>query len=136
MADPSIKYGILRTRDLVELYYGARMVTDLVENYFPSVVNPIVILQQDPRRIRYEVIISYTTGPNPGAVVLGSPRTNAVGIGQTYWLNPGETIIVERDFLTDLDAVTIELDNLGGTPGIVISTRETFLTPTPVDEGP
>jgi hypothetical protein len=136
MTDPTIKYGILRTRDLVELYYGARMVTDLVENFFGSFSDTYALLSQDPRRIKYEIIMANTSPSENETVQMGSPRTVASGLAQIYWMRPGETIIVTRDFFTDLDSVCIEVDVQFQGPDVQISTRETFLTPTPVDEGP
>jgi len=126
--------GIVRCRDLVQLYYGARMATDVAEDAFDITQGaaPTQILKADSRRIKYEIQITITGGG--GIVILGSPRAFAAGTPQNYALSGNMTVVVERDFLTDLDAVVGDLLCMSEFINAVITTRETFLTPLPVDE--
>lgn len=135
----AIKYGVLRTRDLVELYFGARMVVSLVEKS-PTIAvgTTAVVLQQDPRRIRYELVL---TSSFNGAlsVLVGSPASFEAGTAALYRAVTNGQIVIERDFLTDMEGVclpvAIQPTAAEGSPAIA-STRETFLTPAPVDEFP
>jgi len=131
-----LKYGVLRCIELTELYFGWRMVTSLTENYVSvSTSAPFQVLGQDPRRIRYEIITT-NSGMADILVTFNDSLDNVNNIGTTYGIPAGETLIIERSFLTDLDAVTIPV--WGGTTAssIAMATRETFLTPAPVDELP
>ena len=54
-----LKYGILRCRDLVELYFGARMVATVAELASPvGTANPQLIFGDDLRRISYEIVLT------------------------------------------------------------------------------
>jgi hypothetical protein len=131
-----LKYGILRCRELVELYYGARMVVSITENSNNlSNAAPQQILGQDPRRIRYEIIV---TNAGAAAIVfwLNASQDAVANIASQYTVGAGRSIVIERDFLTDLDAVTVPVWGQANSGGLTVSTRETFLTPAPVDEGP
>jgi hypothetical protein len=125
---------ILKCRDLVELYYGARMVTSIRETVIivqQSVVAQV--MQPDPRRIRYEVIIGSEDVASQ-FFQLSTSQDKIVSQGNGYDVPPGDTIVVDRDFLTDFDAVTLPLFFLGGSNNLDVSVRETFLTPLPADE--
>lgn len=134
--DNAIKFGLLKCRDLVELYYGARMVASIVETQIPAAANTLFqLLAPDPRRIAYELI--FANGVNAiNQFQIGSPQTDAPGNQQFYSIPPGGTLIIKRNFLEDLDAVGIELGCKIFGAAITVSTRETFLTPIPVDEMP
>jgi hypothetical protein len=133
---PALKYGILKCRDLVELYYGVRMAFSLVENEVLLDGNVDFLIGQDPRRVRYEIILA----AQPSSVAscfIGTPPTFDLGTSQQYSVAAGGTLVIVRDWLTDGDAVTLPLaiqNNTDITFGV--STRETFLTPIPADELP
>jgi hypothetical protein len=133
--DPTIALGILKCRDLVQLYYGARMVANIFENNFDVLPNPTQILKADPRRIKYEIIVA---GQNNAGFnfALGSQATFDTFFYQQYAGQPTSTIIIERNFFTDFDSVCLELWAQQFDVNAFISVRETFLTPSPVDEGP
>lgn len=131
-----LKYGVLRCRELVELYFGWRMVTDLVENFpYFTATEQFVLMAQDPRRIRYEIVVE-NLDVIPQIMQIGSPRAFASSNAEQYSILPGDTKRIMRDFLTDLDGVTIEVDCIASALTLGITTRETFLTPAPVDELP
>lgn len=134
MKDDWQKLGILKTRDLVELYYGVRMVADVKETFIPTTPGtPTRILNQDPRRISYEIVLA-----NEDAAAQEfdlSPVTGGSAAEFTaYSVAPGETQVIDRDFLTDLDAVTKEVWCTTSVGAQLVTVRETFLTPAPVDE--
>jgi hypothetical protein len=134
--DPTIAYGILKCRDLVQLYYGARLVASIIENSIGLNPGAIVkLLGQDPRRVRYEIILANTTAA-AASVGINASQDAVSNIFSTYAINAGDTLIIDRNFFTDLDAVTLSVWAEVGTGSLNISTRETFLTPAPVDEGP
>ena len=135
--DNLLKYGILKCRDLVELYYGARMVTSVTETKFSASATPYLILNQDPRRIRYEVWYDTTNLAAPTSIRIGTPA--AIGSGEAISFDPFisvYTLPLVRDFLTDLDSVCLALMVSDSSGQLIVSTRETFLTPAPVDEVP
>jgi hypothetical protein len=136
MTSPQIKYGILRTRDLVELYFGARMVAALKETFFPAITpsSIIPIMDQDPRRVAYEINLS-NFNEGFAIVFVGSPTAMGQQQGQTYFIPAGETVQIARNFFTDLDAVAIP-QSLLSESSLDVSVRETFLTPLPADELP
>lgn len=132
-----IKFGILRTRDLVELYYQGRMVVNVAENELAINGNTQTnILQQDPRRIRYEIIITAENPASTTNINIGSPAAVTGSTCELYFLAANQNIVIIRDFRSDMEGVVLPIDILGSNPGtgIVVSTRETFLTPLPVDE--
>jgi hypothetical protein len=112
------------------------MVTSIIEKQAASSTTAFMpLIAQDPRRIRYELIIANTDVAAQLAFV-GSPPSVDAGNNQIYSLTPGQTIIVTRDFFTDLDAVTIGLLFMVTSLNVAITTRETFLTPSAIDEIP
>jgi hypothetical protein len=134
--DNAIKFGMLKCRDLVELYYGARMVASVVESAFSfTAPQTMQILSPDPRRIRYEIIIGNNNAA-PAQLTVGTPSADDGGNDQFYSLPDNETIIIERDFLTDLDCICLALQASCNSGACIVSVRETFLTPIPVDEMP
>jgi hypothetical protein len=133
---PSLKFGILKARDLVELYYGARMVANIVENSFPPTSTPAQLIGRDPRRISYELVLSEGSGAAFATVIIGSEASFDLGTGEQYFIPPGASIVVRRDFFTDLDAVALEVWVQLGQGAAQVSAREVFLTPIPADELP
>lgn len=133
---------ILGCQQLVELYYGVRMISSLVENVTNVDVGALVqIMQPDPRRIRYEIVVSWQDATTDVAFEIGTPSGVDLSRGESFFPASGSALApvsgfmrIERAFLADLDAVTLAqvLQN-GGSP-VTVSTRETFLTPLPTDE--
>ena len=125
---------ILQCRDLVQLYYGVRMVAATREStpgFQPNVTGDLVPV--DPRRIRYEISIqNYDAAPQFAGV--GTQQAFAYNKEMQYNVPAGNTIQIERDFLSDLDAVTEGLQFVLGNDNMSINIRETFLTPLPADE--
>lgn len=139
LKDNLLKYGVLRTRDLVELYFGWRMVAAVTETL--NGLNTDVaglLLSQDSRRIRYEINMANPDPANPLSVGLASTLDGVDNNPQIYQIPPSSTLVVKRSFLTDLDAVTwsVFMKAVQASDLFEISTRETFLTPAPVDELP
>jgi hypothetical protein len=134
--DPTIAFSILKCRDLVQLYYGARLVASVIENTFALATNAQQLLfGQDPRRIKYEIIVQnlQTTAAD---IEMGTPSADDASTDQFYAILPGNSLVVSRDFLTDLDSVCLAIELFNNGVPVIVSTRETFLTPAPVDEGP
>ena len=135
-SDNILKYGILKCRDLVELVYGARMVTSIIEKSFSASATPYLILGQDPRRIRYEVWLNQNGTAVGYTVFMGSPAAIDSGTAQGFWSFTLGYVYLARDFLTDGEAVCLPLKLSDPNGQILVTTRETFLTPAPVDEVP
>ena len=137
MSSPTnIKFGILSCRTLVELYYGARMVTDTIEHCYSLIEGPVQLFPLNPARIGYEVTVASTTNLAT-LIALCSLKSIDPRQGMVYAVGPGLGFTIERDFLTNLDAVVQELWAVpfsGGT--FDVSTREIILQPLPVDELP
>jgi hypothetical protein len=133
---PNIKYGILKCRDLVELYYGARMVAALTENlYFLSATGQTQqILGADPRRISYEIIWESNV---VGDLLYIGNQTQMDNFQAAVYKGGNESVVIKRSWLTDLDTVTLPLiARAGSTSPYEIFVREVFLTPIPIDELP
>jgi hypothetical protein len=131
---PLTNLGIVRCRDLVQLYYGARMVVSTISQAQGSqAVAPVQLFPADSRRVRYEIIMRNAQLVNVGVCQLGAPGDFDQGNQAFYSIAPGDTIIITRDFTTDLDATTQAVIGQTDT-NCRFSTRETFLTPLPVDE--
>lgn len=137
MAGDILKYGILKCRDLVELYYGARMVTFIKQSEFSlsSSTPQTVILGRDPRRIAYELTLCSHPGVST-TMAIGTDAEIAAGQATIYDLGPSAPIIIPRSFLTYLDAVTAGLQALVSAGDVEVSLLEIILTPAPVDEVP
>jgi hypothetical protein len=133
---PLFPLGILRCRDLVQLYYGVRMVTNLIENeggFFDT--QPVQIISLDPRRIAYDIVMENFGDANDVALV------STIGgldppVQAHYGIFPGATQVISRSFLTNLDAVTMPVFACSVNGNIRFDTREVFLTPLPIDEPP
>jgi hypothetical protein len=125
---------ILKCRDLVELYYGARMVTATRHKtiLFSASVQA-QILTVDPRRIGFNLVLG-----NEGAasilISISDTQTDIANNALLYDVPVGGSILVNRSFLSDLDSVSSELWMLCGDTNLDVSVRETFLTPLPEDE--
>jgi hypothetical protein len=135
MSSPSARpLGIKSARHLVELYFGVQMVTGVSESVFaPSAGINTLILGPDPRRIKYELIFA-NTGVSNDILILGSPATLDTENGNSYSLNEGETIIIERTFFADLDAVTLPLAVRTLNGEINVSVREVYLSPASLEQ--
>lgn len=130
---------ILSCQQLVELYYGVRMIAQIKESLFniaPGVMTQI--LTSDPRRIRYEINVSFDDVTSDTAVAIGTPQSFDTGTVQAYQLATGSALApfagmfrVERSFLNDLDAVTLPLNCQTASSPCTVTVRETFLTPVP-----
>jgi hypothetical protein len=125
---------ILKCRDLVELYYGARMVTATKNSQIAFVAGIATqILTVDPRRIRFELVL----GNEDAAFITVAISDTSTAINANallYDVPPGGSIQLNRSFLTDLDSITGELWMLCSNTNLDVSIRETFLTPLPADE--
>lgn len=136
LKDNLLKFGVLRCRELVELYFGWRLVASVIEksNNLDN-TKPQLILGQDPRRIRYEIIVTNPDATAHNCYLDASPDA-VTNIASEYAIAPHSSLIIERTFLSDLDAVTMPVWGQAGAAGLSVATRETFLTPAPVDEVP
>jgi hypothetical protein len=125
---------ILQCRDLVQLYYGVRMVAQITESQ-PILNNSTftTVIQQDPRRIRYEIIIVNDDAAKQ-EVDLATGTADDPNFNLVYVIPPGVTMVIERSFLSDLDGVTAGIMGLSSNSNVHLSVRETFLTPLPADE--
>lgn len=136
-----IKYGLLRTRDLVELYYQGRMVVRVVcTNYSLPSGSVVKILQQNMTRIRYELIFENIVAASVSLVDIGSIPEISAGNSQEFVLTNQANFMLTRDFRSDMEGVCLELNATAGTqsgaPNVFVGVRETFLTPLPMDELP
>lgn len=125
---------IRRCRDLVQLYYGLRFAVGIAENVWFNTAAAQQLMQPDPRRIRYEIVLSNQDPAADLVVFLGSSEEFVNTAGIQYTVKAGETLVIERTFLTDADNVTLPVWGLWALAAAQVSTRETFLTPLPVDE--
>jgi len=136
MNDDAIKYGILKCRDLVQLYYGARMVVSIIENnILASAGSSSDLFALDPRRIRYEIVVMNGSGGD-ATFTVGTPAADQAGTDEQYAIGAGQNVVIDRNFITDFDAVTLPQTLFASGGNLSVSTRETFLTPAPVDEIP
>lgn len=134
--DNAIKFGILKTRDLVELWYGARMVVQVRATLFNLQASTVVqILQPDPRRIRYEIVFE-NFDPGPATFDLGTQAEQDSGNTLEYQVPTGASVVVTRTWLDDLEGVTLEQTASTDVANTRVGVRETILTPIPVDEMP
>lgn len=131
---------VRRCRDIAEIWLGTRWTTILAENQFGSLAAITQIVKPDPRRIRYEIVLSEISGA--GSILVGLSQANkTVGIfGQLamlYALPASGSQTITRDYRTDGDNVTaavFALVTVGGGGAGAISVRETLLATLPVDE--
>jgi hypothetical protein len=94
-----------------------------------------MLFGQDPRRIKYEIYIENASN-SEATVDMGTLADIDAGNTVEFQIIPLGTMVITRNFLTDLDTVTLEQWVTGTSDNIGISIRETFLTPAPIDEGP
>lgn len=133
---PNTPQGILKCRDLVQLYYGLPMVAALIENlFYVQGGDTVQILGPDPRRIKYEIIIS---AQNASIIYIGSLNQMDQSTAAVYQFGSAGVETISRNFLTDLDSVCLPLlaRNTASENAFEVFVRETFLTPAPVDEIP
>lgn len=133
---PNTPQGILKCRDLVQLFYGLPMVTAVIDSNVALDASAIAqVLSADPRRIKYEIILT-NLGATADGILIGTPTDLDQGTALFAGAAAGESYTIKRDFFTDLDSVCIPLSAQAGANPWVVSVRETFLTPAPVDEIP
>lgn len=139
-ASPQIRFGILRTRELAALYYGAGMVaTDQYSGYTVEAGATQQLLQDNPRRISYEIVLSLNSSTGAAVVQLGPQSQIEAGNVGSIALYPTENLTVERTFREELDLVCKGLSlnvNSGATASVYAFVREVWLTPLPADELP
>lgn len=133
---PNTPQGILKCRDLVQLFYGLPMVAAVIEsNVEINAGDTAPILSADPRRIKYEIVLT-NAGTTTDQIAIGTPSAIDLGTALEVGAPAGESYTIKRDFFTDLDSVCIALSAQALANNWVVSVRETFLTPAPVDEIP
>lgn len=133
---------ILGCQQLVELYYGVRMIAQIKESYYTvSSGATVMVLQPDPRRIRYEITFNIVDAPRAAQIFLGTPQAMDTDTAETIAAVLGTVLApagsfqrIERVFLSDLDAVTLPQMVRTNGASCDVSVRETFLTPLPTDE--
>ena len=102
---------------------------------FPTNPFGTILMTQDPRRIRYEIILANTSGASV-QFILGTQAAVVSGNVAEYSVMPGDTLIIERNFRSDMEGVVLD-QMLQAVSGVITpSVRETILTPLPVDEEP
>ena len=136
----SIKYGILRARDIATLYYGEPMVADEKYSGFTLAANTTTeILTINSRRIYYEIVLSLNSSTG-AALIQVAPRSQieAGNVGNiALWA--GENLQINRSFREELDLVSKGLSvNVASsaTASVYAWVREVILSPAPVDEIP
>lgn len=130
-----LKYGVVSCRDLVELYYGWRMVAVAYQIPVPGgLATRQLLLPQDPRRIKYEIWM--TAEPGPAFVSLGSAADLDNNATMDIEIDNDNNYYLVRSFLTDLDAVCQDLWFTNADGNADISVRAVILTPAPIDEVP
>jgi hypothetical protein len=134
---PTIQFGILKCRDLVQLYFLARMVVNVRITELPEAAlsSNVLWINQDPSRIKYEIILANLDVASQ-QIFLATTADGVASSPESYSLAPGTTLRWSRDFLTDLDGVTMPVYASSTSTNLFGSARETFLTPAPIDEGP
>lgn len=133
---PNTPQGILKCRDLVQLFYGLPMVAGVIDSDVGIDASLVArILSADPRRIKYEIILT-NLGATADQILIGEPSAIDQGKGLAVGVAAGESYTIKRDFFTDLDSVCLPLSAQAGANPWAVSIRETFLTPAPVDEIP
>lgn len=140
MSPDSIKYGILRGRELAALYYGAWMVADEKYSGYTLAENTTTeILQTNTRRIYYEIVLSLNSVTGSAIVQVGPRSQIEAGNVGNIALWPSENLEINRSFREELDLVTKGLSvNVASsaTASVYAFVREVILSPAPVDEIP
>lgn len=132
---PLFPLGILRVRDLVQLYYGVRMVTSVSETHYGESGGQLQLLGQDTRRIKYTIVVA-NFGDDPDEIGLWTNGGADAQNPQIYSVLGNATLVVERTFLTDLDSIALPVFAFDANGTASYSVREVFLTPLPLDEPP
>lgn len=133
---PNTPQGILKCRDLVQLFYGLPMVANVIDTFIQlQAATSTPILGNDPRRIKYEIILT-NNGDVTDQIGIGTAADISNAAALVIGVAAGESYTIKRDFFTDLDSVCIGLSAIAGANNWFASIRETFLTPAPVDEIP
>ncbi len=134
---PTIRYGILKCRDLVQLYFGARLVTVAIDSWAQvSADTPAQVLPQDPRRISYELWLSPQNNGNDDISI--ATTQDALFTAASLDLNAlsGATLYVKRTWYDDGDSVVQPLWAEPDSFTWSVSVRQILLQAAPVDEGP
>jgi hypothetical protein len=130
-----LKLSILSNRDLLLAEYGTKMVMAIRESMVGLTVAGLQIIGIDPRRIRYELMITNLLTAANVSTKIGSQTAIQRNVGaMLIGLPPSSSQLITRDFKTDGDAVCLEVWALASLGTIIVSVRETFLSPLPVDE--
>lgn len=133
---------ILGCQQLVELYYGVRMIAQVKESaFFLDAGSTSIILQPDPRRIRYEIAFSSLNVTTTSFIWLGTPQAMDTNSAELVQAVNGTALApvsgftrIQRNFLSDLDTVTLPQAVRSSNFECDVTVRETFLTPLPTDE--
>jgi len=135
--DNILKYGVLRTRELIEIFFGARMVTTVRESQVKLGVTPTEIIGQNPSRIRYEIWVAPNVVPS-NYLAIGSPAAVDRKVGAFFYTETqSQPPTFVRDWLTDGEGVCLPVSGAVYSVDTVYAyARETILTPAPVDELP
>ena len=134
-ANLNIAAGILRCRDLVQLYYGARMMTVLAYDSPPGTSNVEQIFTVNPARIAYRIVLE-NTGNVPFQIFVGTQTAVESQSSLAYEVPAHDSVEISRSFLTDLDAVTQDIWYSPNAANLSVSAEEVLLSPLPVDELP
>ena len=136
----SIKFGILRTRDLSTLYYGAPMVADEKYSAFTLTANTTTaILTGNPRRIQYEIVLSLNSATGSAIIQIAPRPVIEAGLAGNIALWSTENLTISRSFREEIDLVAKGLAvNVASsaTASVYAFVREVLLSPAPVDEIP
>jgi hypothetical protein len=132
--DAAIKYGILRCRDLSELYWDARTVVITKTNIIDPSSAPDLLFTADPRRIAWRIIVIDPSGPGEQQVDLGTRSAITAQTSERYYRDATEPLIIDRHFRDYGDYVTSELYGQVSGSAPLWSTVEWILTPLPADE--
>lgn len=132
---PPLADEIVGCRNLVELHFGRRVqMRTRFTQINPTVNTARMLIGNDPRRIRYELVISSTQAVTQQALT-GTQAALQAGAGEAFELTLSLlNVLIVRDFTTDGDAVTEEVWVQSNNANALFSCRETLLTPLPVDE--
>lgn len=125
--------GVLKCNDLVELYYGLPLRTVIIESFF-DLTHPATaqLLLPDPRRIHYEITFAAGGGVT-SLVSIGSSLAVVATVAEPISTPVGGTVILVRDWRSELDAVTLPLFVGANVSETIIGVRQVILTPPGVD---
>lgn len=132
----NIKLGVLRTRDLVELYLAGRMAVRT--QYTPFIdlgTAPVKIASFNAARIAIEIVIANTALAH-NAITVGPSLDFVANLWNPYQFASYGFAVITRDYQRDLDGVVEEVWAQANTINSTAVVRETILTPLPVDETP